>query len=353
MFKNLLHLTSIILITVSTIIMGQAGEEDFARLNYSDDVTKTGTSAANFLEIGIGATAQALGGAYSSLASNATALYWNPAGISNLTKIDITLNHAVWLADTKHQYFGLVFPFGNGIAIGISYTGLNYGSKRPVRTIMQPDGTGEFYSAVDMALSSSIAMQVTDRFSFGITGKYIEQKIWHESASAFAVDVGVLYKTQLEGLNIGTSISNFGSDMKMDGRDLVRAFDADSKNYSNDKLNVSLKTDSFPLPLIFRFGLSYQFMIGSRNGFTFAADMVHPSNNNIYVNSGFEFNFSNLIQLRLGYESLFDQTSEKGLTAGFGIVNPFENTIAFTINYAYSDWGRLGYVQRFSVNIGF
>ena len=353
MFRNLLHITSIILISASTIIFAQAGEEDFAALNYSDDVTKTGTSSANFLEVGIGATAQALGGAYSSLASNATALYWNPAGISSLTKIDVTMNHAEWLADTKHQFFGLVFPFGNGIAIGVSYTGLNYGSKRPVRTIMQPDGTGEFYTATDMALAGSFAMQVTDRFSFGITGKYIQQKIWNESASSSAIDVGVLYKTQLEGFNIGTSISNFGSDMKMDGRDLVRAYDADSKNYSNDKLNVSLKTDSFPLPLIFRFGLSYQFKIGYRNAFTIATDMIHPSNNNTYVNSGFEYSFNNLIQLRVGYESLFDETSEKGLTAGFGLINPYEDIIAFSINYAYSDWGRLGYVQRFSLNVGF
>ncbi len=353
MVKNLLHLTCIVFFTISSVAFAQAGEDDFAKLNYSPDVTKTGTSAANFLEIGIGATAEALGGAYSSLASNATALYWNPAGISNSSKVDITINHSEWLADTQFQFFGLVFPIGNGIALGVSYTGLNYGDKRPVRTIGQPEGTGEFYRAADMALAGSFAMKVTDRFSFGITGKYISQQIWHESATSFAIDVGVLYKTQLEGFNIGTSISNFGSDLQMDGRDLVRAYDADSKNYSNDKLNVSLKTDSFPLPLIFRFGLSYQFNIGYRNSFTFASDMIHPSNNNVYLNSGFEYSFNNLIQLRVGYQSLFDENSEKGLTAGFGIVNPFENIFDFSINYAYSDWGRLGYVQRITLNAGF
>lgn len=353
MVKNLLHLTSIILIAVSSVAFAQAGEEDFAKLNYSSDVTKTGTSAANFLEIGVGAAAEALGGAYSSLASNATALYWNPAGITNTSKVEITMNHAEWLADTKLQFFGLVFPFDNGIALGVSYTGLSYGDKRPVRTIMQPEGTGEYYTASDIALAGSFAMQVTDRFSFGITGKYITQQIWHESASSFAMDLGVLYKTQLEGLNIGTSISNFGSDLQMDGRDLIKAYDADSRNYSNDKLNVSLKTDSFPLPLIFRFGLSYQFKIGYRNAFTIATDMVHPSNNNVYLNSGFEYSFNNLVQLRVGYQSLFDETSEKGLTTGFGIINPFENIFAFSINYAYSDWGRLGYVQRLTLNIGF
>ena len=353
MLKYLLQFTAIIILLSAGSLFAQAGEDDFANLNYSSDVTKTGTSAASFLEIGVGAKAKGLGGAFTALASDVSALYWNPGGLVNTENVSFSVNHSEWLADTKSQFFGLVFPFSNNIALGFSFNTLNYGDKRPVRTIAQPEGTGEFYDALDLAVGATFAMRVTDRFSFGITGKYISQKIWHETASALALDVGVLYKTQLEGFNIGTSISNFGSDMKMEGRDLVRAYDADDNNYSNDKLNVLLKTDEFPLPLIFRFGLSYEFEFIEDNGLTIAADLVHPSNNNIYANTGIEYNFQDLLKLRAGFETLFHENSEQGLTLGVGIDNPFANTLDFSLNYAYVDWGRLGYIQQFSIDLGF
>ena len=353
MLKHLLQFSAIIILLSAGLVFAQAGEEDFANLNYSSDVSKTGTSAASFLEIGVGGRANGMGGAYSSLASDVSALYWNPAGLINTKTVAFSVNHKEWLADTKSQFFGIVFPFSDGVAFGVSFNTLNYGDKRPVRTIAQPEGTGEFYDALDLSIGATIAMQVTDRFSFGITGKYISQNIWHETASSLALDLGVLYKTQLDGFNIGTSISNFGSDMKMEGRDLVRAYDADDRNYSNDKLNVLLKTDEYPLPLIFRFGLSYQFEIYENNELTIAGDLVHPSNNNIYANTGLEYNFQNLFKLRIGYETLFNDNSEQGLTLGVGIDNPFENTLDFSLNYAYVDWGRLGYIQQFSIDLGF
>jgi hypothetical protein len=333
-------------------LFAQAGEDEFTKLNYTDNVSNRGTSAASFLEIGIGARAESMGGAYTALAEDATALYWNPAGISSLQSVSLSANHTNWLADTKFQYFGLVIPMGDYKAFGLSFTFLDYMDKQPVRTISQPEGTGEYYDASDMAIGLSYAMNITSSFSFGITGKYIHQAIWHETAQAFAVDLGVLYQTELKGLSLGASLSNFGTDMQLDGRDLVRAYDEDVKNYSNDKLNVLLKTDEFSLPLLFRFGVVYKKSFDDHN-FTLAADVLHPSNNVESMNVGMEYSFKGIVSVRGGYQSLFDDKSEAGYTLGFGIKNPFSDFLNIGFNYAYTDWGRLNSVQRFSIEMSF
>lgn len=332
-------------------ITAQAGEEEFANLNYSGDVRKTGTSAAAFLEIGVGARAQAMGAAYVALSNDVSAIYWNPAGISRSQSVSASANHTQWFAGTSLQYFGLAIPFSSDVAIGFGVTALDYGDKQPVRTILQPEGTGEYYDASDIALSASYSMKLTENFSFGATAKYIKQTIWHESAQAFALDLGILYNTELKGLNIGASISNFGTDLKLEGRDLVRAFDADEQNYSNDKLNVYLQTDEFTLPLIFRFGLAYNYEISKDYNITIASDLIHPSNNVVYMNSGMEVSLLNVISLRAGYESLFDDSSEKGLNVGFGLQNPYSEVLDFTINYSYSSFGVLGETQRVSFDL--
>ncbi|NLP10362.1 UPF0164 family protein, partial [bacterium] len=190
------------------------------------DVTKTGTTAAAFLEIGAGARAQAMGGAFTAVANDATAMYWNPAGISRLGQLEATFNYTNWLLDTQYAYSGIVAPVGGSMAVGINVTHFGFG-EQAVRTIERPEGTGEVYSANDLALGLAFGMNLTDRFSFGVNAKYVNQNIWHESAAGFALDMGALYDTPLRGLKLGFSIQNFGTDMKLSGRDIRRAYDPD------------------------------------------------------------------------------------------------------------------------------
>ncbi|MCH9008163.1 PorV/PorQ family protein, partial [candidate division KSB1 bacterium] len=153
------------------------------------DVSKSGTSAATFLEIPIGAPAVGMGSAFVSLASDATALYWNVAGTAELEHNEVVALHSSWLAGTSLDFVGLVFSLGNFGNVGISLTSLSM-DDMVVRTVEQPAGTGEFFNASDIAAGLSYSRKLTDRFSIGVTAKYIRQEIWHESASAFAIDVG-------------------------------------------------------------------------------------------------------------------------------------------------------------------
>lgn len=345
-------MVSMLFIFLAVPVSAQDGEDDFA-VNFAENITNRGTSAAAFLEIGIGAKALGLGGAFTAYANDASAMYWNPAGMTEIHKLSVSANHTNWLGNTKLEYFGLIIPAGSSMSFGLMLSVLDYVDQNPVRTILQPEGTGEFYEASDLLLGASFAYKITNRFSFGLTAKFIQQKIWHETATGFAIDVGMLYHTAWEGLTLGASISNFGTDMQLDGRDLIRPYDDDPLNYSNDKLNAKLTTDAFPLPLFFRFGLAYKYEINDNNKIRAMADLNHPSSNVENVNVGLEYELLKHFALRAGYQSLFDSSRENGLTFGAGLEYEFSRAFGLIFNYAYSDWGILGSVQRFSIDMNF
>ena len=147
--------------------------------------------------------------------------------------------------------------------------------------------------ASDIAISLSYCRNLTDRFSIGGSVKLIQQKIWNEHASSYAADIGLLYKTQIEGLNIGMSISNFGTQMQLEGKDLLRPVDIDeSYNYNNSTITSNLSTDKWELPLIFAVGLSWKYDLWNDIAFTAAGDAVIPSNENTYINIGGELQWN-------------------------------------------------------------
>jgi len=322
---------------------------------YSQNVSKTGTTSANFLEIGVGANAFGIGGAFVSIANDASSLYWNAGGIANLSKYEAIIVHTDWIAETNFDYAGLVIPLGDFGTLGFSFTSLSMEDMK-VRTIELPEGTGEFFSASDISVGISYARQLTERFSIGITAKYIEQNIWHMKASAFAIDAGTLFKTDLfGGMTIGAAISNFGSSMQLDGRDTRYFLRVDeNKLGSNERIPTNIELDAWELPLIFQMGVSTNAFEYEDYKLTIAADAMVPNNNYQSMNVGAEFSFMNLFKLRGGYNSLFLEDAEGGLSIGVGLNSKMLLSVA-TVNfdYAFRDFGRLQNIHTFSLGIRF
>ena len=94
----------------------------FCLMGQSKDVSKVGTTAAAFLEIPAGAAALGTGGAFVSIANDASALYWNVGGISTIEKYDLHLTSMTWIGDTKYSFAGLVLPLDEFGTIGLSFT---------------------------------------------------------------------------------------------------------------------------------------------------------------------------------------------------------------------------------------
>ncbi len=315
--------------------------------------SKVGTTAAQFLGISVGARATGMGGAFGSMADDATALYWNPAGIARVGRSELGLSHTQWLVNTKFNWAGISLSLDRNNSIGIHFTQLDYGEDI-VTTIDQPMGTGDRWSAMDIAVGLSYARNLTDRFSIGGTVKYINQRIWSESASAFALDVGMLFITGFNDMRLGVSISNFGTDMKMDGKNLSIRYSSDPNSFgSNDAIPGRLLTDAFVLPLFFRVGVSMDVLRHEKNHLIVSSDALYPNDESPYVSAGIEYTWNDLLSVRGGYRTLFIGDPIETWTFGGGLKINFTATTNVRVDYVYQEFGVFSNIQSFSVGIIF
>ena len=315
--------------------------------------SKVGTTAAPFLGIHVGPRAAAMGGTFTAMADDATSLYYNPGAASRYGRSQAVFAHTEWLVGSNFNWVGFLFNMDGANAIGVSLTQLDYGDEE-VTTVTQPEGTGELWSASDLAMGVTYSRVLTDRFSIGGTVKYVQQKLWNETASAFAFDVGLLFITPFNGMRLGMSISNFGSDMRMNGKDLLYRVDLDPDATGNNETIVArLKTDAWPLPLFFRVGLAMDVIQLSNSRLTLAADAFRPNDNQETVNVGGEFAFQDMFFLRAGYQSLFKDAREEGLTFGAGLRLSYGDMFTAHLDYAYAQYGLFQDIQMISLGFSF
>jgi hypothetical protein len=315
--------------------------------------SKVGTTAAQFLGIGVGARATGMGGAFGAVAADASALYWNPGGIARNARSEANISHTGWLVGADFNWAGVVIALDRNNAIGVHLTQLNYGEDY-VTTIEQPMGTGDKWSAMDIAAGISYARNLTDRFSIGGSVKYINQRIWSVSASAFAVDVGLLFITGFNDMQLGVSISNFGSEMKMDGKDLNVRYDLDSRiPGTNDAISARLSTDSFVLPLLFRVGVAMPAIRMEKNLVTVSMDALYPNDATPYMSTGIEYIWNDMIALRGGYRSLFMDEPIETWTLGGGVKLAMSGNISVAVDYVYQEFDVFKNVQTISISLSF
>src|SRR5438034_6010148 len=174
---------------------------------------KVGTFDGQFLKIGVGARAEAMGGAFVGVADDATALYWNAAGIARIDpdKSEFSFNQAVWPADLQFTQAGYVFHIKRFPGtFGFSVRAL-YMDPMIETTAFQPNGTGNTFDAGYMTAGLTYARSFTDKFSAGGTIHFIHEGLAEFSQQTYAVDVGSLYDVGPLGMRIGMPISNIGS----------------------------------------------------------------------------------------------------------------------------------------------
>ncbi len=323
-------------------------------LGYAQKPYRVGTTTANFLEIGYGSAGTAMGDAYVSVANDLSSIYWNPAGLSLMKQSEAQFLYQPWLVDINSAFVGvgLVLPNIGTLSLGMFQMG--YGDM-DVTTMLMQDGTGEKFTAQDLAISLSYARRLAQWFAFGASFKYVSSQIWHTHASALALDLGVVVNTMFfspsgereDGLNIGMSISNYGTKMKYDGMDLLEPIDIlpyEAGNY-RDVLG-QFRLEAWELPLIFRIGVSANPIIWGQNRLTLSMDALHPNNNSESVNVGAQYKLNvpgtGEFYLRGGYKALFMPHSEFGATFGGGMVLRLMHNIGFKLDYAYRNIGILG-----------
>tara|TARA_A100001011_G_scaffold396119_1_gene493131 strand:+ start:563 stop:1603 length:1041 start_codon:yes stop_codon:yes gene_type:complete len=324
------------------------------------------TTSAAFLEIGPGARSLGMGSAYVSVANDASSLYWNPAGIVNVLKPEVQSFYTPWLVETQYYYNTAVVPMGQYGNLGFSFTAITM-DEMMVRTVQDPEPSeyGQKFDAGNISMGIAYAKKLTDRFSFGFQTKFIQESIWQMSAQGFAVDIGTLFITKRD-LRIGMSVSNFGGKLGMEGNNTLVDIDVDENIYgNNDRIDGNLGTAKWPLPLLFRFGLSREFTFGSNMKCLFAVDAIHPNNNPEYLNIGLEYSAMDMVFLRIGKSHTFYELSfleegenvgigpEHGLSFGAGVKYQIPRGPIINIDYVFTDFGIFNNIEGYSISFTF
>lgn len=316
------------------------------------ETSKVGTTAAQFLKIGTGARAVAMGEAFTGQADEVVALFWNPAGLAQLTQREVVFSHSQWLAGLKYQAAGIALPFSAELGtVGFLAASLST-PEDVVRTVYQPAGTGETFQSVDLALGVAYARNLTPQLAVGGTLKYIRQSVWNTHGSSWALDFGGLYRSDFKHLKVGIAVTNFGAPLKMGGESSEIFVDFDPDFSGNVPLTAELSASAWELPLLFRMGIAFDLIHSNAIRWTVVSDFNHPSDNSEYLNAGCEYAFREIFFVRAGYRGLGIHDSEGGLTAGTGIrLSVGASQIRF--NYAFVDYGRLEATHRYELAFTF
>jgi opacity protein-like surface antigen len=341
MMKKINLISLILIVILSSISNAQIGTS----------LTKTGTTAAQFLKIGVGSRALGMGGAVVASPNDVSAVYWNPAGLALIQNREFSFNHIDWLLDVKfdHAAFGMnVSDIGTvGVFVGVMTM-----DEMLVRTVEKPEGTGEYFGAGALTAGISYARNLTENFAIGFNAKYIREYIWNESAQGFAIDIGTFYRIQfLNETRLGASISNFGTKMRLSGRDLLVL--TNTGPGGQNIINTEHQVDEFDLPLLFRIGVAIDAIKTEGMRLTIETNAVHPNDNTEYLNSGFEYSWNERVFLRAGYKSLFEKDSEQGFTFGLGLNYRLVDFVTLKFDYAYQDFGRLKNVHYITLGVNF
>jgi len=320
-------------LTLVVFLSGTAGASDLIKLYGSENV---GSAGAQFLRVPVGARAVSLGKAYSSLASDGSAPFWNPAGMMRTPgRKNFFASHTQYTAgiDMNHLAFHTRRQnFGFGLSAGILRSG------DILRTTeFHQDGTGQYFNANQFYLGASLARSMTDRFSIGITAKYYQENLDEWQIKSILADLGILYYVGMGDIWIGFAVRNFGTDLKPGG----------SPAAMPDGYQHATEFQEFPAPTEGSFGASKIWSLSRRLGLLTTADFNHPSDNIESFRFGGELDVNKLLFLRVGYES---GRAEEGLSAGFGLQLKRKQFL-LKVDYAYADMGSFGTIHYFSLDV--
>jgi len=306
---RIIYLLMLMLLLLPGLLYGQA---------------KVATAGAQFLEIGVSARAVGMGEAFIAIADDATALYYNPAGLTQLYEKEFVFTHIDYAADMSFEFGGMVYPLWSiGGIVGVGVYMLDAGDI-PETTHEYPTGTGRSFGAKEYALGLSYARSLTDHFSVGVTVKLIDQVYEDARATGWAADVGTIYDTGFRGFRISMVISNFGPDMMFISQE-------------------------HPLPINFKFGGSFNVLESDLHRATLSLEGSHPSDNLEKYAAGMEYTFNEMFSLRMGHKFQID---EGGFSAGAGISLPVDEW-RIRMDYGYFDFGVLKSVHRFTFGFSF
>ena len=305
----------------------------------SDAVTKVATSAANWLKIESGTRGISMGGSQVASGRGLSGAYYNPASIAFIEGSEAYFSKSAYLAGITHNTLGYGTRLTPTDYFGLHLFYLDSG-KMEVTTVPYPDGTGEYFSVLDISLRLIYGKQLTDRLRVGGAIKYIREQIYTMHMQSFVFDLGSNFNTGIYGIILGMSISNFGPDVRFSGDGLnvpvAETIDIDE--------SLAKITKKFSVPLIFRLGVQKDIM-GNESRLTISADAINPIDYTMYGGVGVEYAWRDMAFFRGGTHMFHD-------TAGLSLGGEVRWKI-IAVDYAYVNYGILEETHQFGISLEF
>jgi hypothetical protein len=261
------------------------------------------TTGFAFLNLPAGARAAALGGAFTSIADDPTALFWNPAGLATPGatpetggRWSLTAVHHESIQGFHQDVVGAVLRRGSeGISLGFNTHYTDGIDQRD--DLGNPLGT---FGVSDFAIAAGYAGTPARGLRIGAGGQWVHEAIAGSGASGLSLSAGALYALSgLEGLTLGASVLNLGGSP---------AFKTES----------GAEGEGVPQPLTLSGGASYRGSLGSM-GFLVAADARKLKGDPLAGRFGGELAPIPLIAVRVGWmlgQDAVDLTAGAGITVG-------------------------------------
>lgn len=366
-----------------TLAIAMAGTSAAQSTRIDEDNAGVGTTSAEFLLLGAGARGMALGSGYAAIVRDVESTYYNAAGLPLMEQPTVALSMMSYFADTDYLWAGLAMPLSNG-EWGLGFSIQSWGfSDAPLTTEADPLGeSGLQYDVRETAFGLSFAHAFIDRFSGGVTLKYITSQLGQTDGSAFAVDVGTNFHTEWNGRpismsfvmqNLGTPIEHTGAGLRQDV--FPEPDDPSVPSTPLDPYASEIQAAEWQLPVLFRVAIAHDVVSTDVNRVSLMGQFSEPNNNDAQLGFAGEYAWTPTdlpvsAALRGSYEFQPDndfegETSEEldaayetdkgdgldGLALGGGLRYGLGDLTA-GFDYAWRHFGVLGTRHVFTVSFG-
>lgn len=305
---------------------------------------RAGTSIFSFLKIGVSARAVGMGEAVVALKQDAGSLYYNPAAIAQFDKRQFTATRIQWPADINYDFFALSSRISGQQYLGLT-AGILHMEPMMETTEFRPHGTGNYFTFQDRFVGLTYGVRMTDRFSFGLTLKHVQEDLAGHSMNSTMIDMGTFYWTGFRSLRFSASLSHFGPQAKPEGTYEKRIID----NNTGEETTIESEFELFSPPTVFRVGMAMELFSGAGQSLTTSYQLNHPVDNAENIVAGVEYLLFNTLALRTGYKW---NNEEEDVSFGAGVYLPL-GSLSLRADYAYTHFKNLTDPHRFSISLSF